>query len=377
MDNNMKKMLIYVFILFAIVFGWKLIKGAILKYEQHSRLTHRVITVSAIPATTTMWQPSISVVGSTRTVKGVNVTAELEGMITAIHIKPGNIVHQGDLLVEQDIAPDLAKLAALKAEALFAKITYDRNLLQYKAGAISQETLAGNKSQFDSTTANVQQEEATINQKRIKAPFTGRLGISLVNPGQYLRPGDTIVNLQTLSPIYVDFYLPQQHLTKVEVGMPVTVTADTYKKRTFNGKITTINPMVEDDVRNVEVEATLPNKDESLLPGMFVNVNMNTGKQQKLITLPQTAITFNPYGNIAYTLEKTKEKQKNQPIWTAKQIFVTVGDSRGNQIAVLSGIKEGDMVVTSGQLKLTNGAKVVIDNSLEPSDNPNPHPPEE
>lgn len=370
----MKKMLIYVGILFGFIFGWKITKSLILKYEEHARLVHRVVTVSAMTATKTTWQPQVQVVGSLRTVKGVNVTAELEGMITGIHFTPGSIVKKDTLLVQQDISTNIAKLASLKADAEFAKITYDRNLQQYKIGAISQETLAGNKAQYESTAANVAQEEATINQKTIKAPFTGKLGISLVNPGQYLRPGDAIVNLQTLSPIYADFYLPQAQIAKMQVGMPVTVTVDTYPNKTYSGKITTINPMVTDDVRNIEVEATLPNKDESLLPGMYVNIVMNTDKPQSLITLPQTAISFNPYGNIAYTLTKTDKTLKNKPIWTAHQVFVTLGKSRGNQISVLSGIQAGDMVVTSGQLKLVNGASVLIDNSLEPSNNPNPHP---
>lgn len=374
MSKPMIKMIIYVCILFGIIFGIKLIHGLIRKFEEDSRLKHSVITVSAMQVQESSWQPTISAVGSSRTYKGVNVTTELGGMVTAINFTPGQYVKQGDLLVQLDISTDVAKLHALQAQAAFAKITYERNLKQYKAGAISQETLAGDEAQYESTAADVAEQQATIEQKTIHAPFSGKLGISLVNLGQYINPGDAIVNLQTLSPIWVDFYLPQQELQKVKLGKAVTVTVDTYPGQSFTGQITTINPMVDTDVRNVEVEATLPNQEQKILPGMFVNVSLDSAAARPYMTLPQTGVGFNPYGDIVFILKKTQKMLDNQPIWQAKESFVTIGDTRGNQIAILKGLKSGDMVVTSGQLKLTNGSMVVINNSLEPSDNPNPKP---
>lgn len=374
MSKPMKKMIIYVLILFGIIFGIKIAHNLTEKYARYSRIKHAVATISAMQAEKSSWQATISAVGSSRTFKGVNVTTELAGMVTAIHFTPGQYVQQGDLLVQLDISTDIAQLHALQAQAEFAKITYERNLQQYKIGAISQETLAGDKSQYEATAADVVQQIATIAQKTIRAPFSGKLGISLVNLGQYVNPGDPVVNLQTLSPIWVDFYLPQQQLRDVTLGQTVTVTVDTYPGQHFTGKITTINPMVDTDVRNVEVEATLPNQDQKILPGMFVYISLNQGAPHSYISLPQTAISFNPYGNVVFTLKKTGDMLNNQPIWQATQHFVTLGETRGNQIAVIKGLQAGDMVVTSGQLKLTNGSKVVIDNSLAPSDNPNPMP---
>jgi len=374
MSPQMKKMLLYVGILFGLIFGWKIMVTLIRKYEAYYQLKHHVVTVSATAAHKNAWQNAITAVGSTRTYKGVNVTTELGGMITKIDFKPGQMVKKGQLLAQLDISTDVAKLHALQAQALYAKITYERNLKQHKIGAISQETLAENESQYESTRANVAEQKATIAKKTIKAPFSGKLGISLVYPGQYINPGDAIVNLETLSPIYVDFYLPQQDLPKLKLNMPISMTVDTYPKQNFSGKITTINPMVDDDIRNVEVEATVTNKKQLLLPGMFVNVKINVGKPHQHITLPQTAISFNPYGNIVFLLDKTSQKLDKKPVWKAKQVFVKTGDTRGNQIAVLSGIKTGDMVVTAGQLKLMNDSQVIINNSVKPSDSPNPQP---
>lgn len=373
MNNNMKKMIIYVVIFFAIIFGIKIIMGLYEKMVAYYRLKHRVVTISATEAQQSSWQPSISAVGSSRTYQGVNVTTELGGMVVGIHFKPGQYVKKGDLLVQLDISTDVAQLHALQAQAAFAKITYERNLQQYKIGAISQETLAGDEAQYKATAADVVEQEATIAQKTIHAPFSGKLGVSLVNLGQYIRPGDAVVNLQTLNPIWVDFYLPQQDLPEVTLGKPVTVTVDTYSGQKFTGKITTINPMVDTDVRNFEVEATLPNPAQKILPGMFVNVTLDTGTAQSHVTLPQTAISFNPYGDVAFILKKTGQTINKQPVWQANQSFVTVGETRGDQIAVLKGLQAGDMVVTSGQLKLTNGDMVIIDNSLAPSSDDNSH----
>ncbi|MAZ40367.1 MAG: efflux transporter periplasmic adaptor subunit [Legionellales bacterium] len=370
MSKPMKKMLIYVGVLFGLIFGWKILVAGIEKYEIYKKLKSRVVTVSAMTAPESSWQASLSAVGETRTYKGVNVTTELGGLIERIAFQPGQMVKKGQLLVQLDISTDIAQLHALEADAKFAKITYDRNLKQAKIGAVSQETLAQNEADYESSIANVAQEKAVIEKKTIRAPFSGKLGISMVNPGQYLKPGDAVVNLQTLSPIYVDFYLPQQDLPKLKVNSPVSITVDTYENKTFQGKITTINPMVDSDVRNVEVEGTFPNKSGLLLPGMFVNVSLNIGQPKSYITLPQAAISFNPYGNIVFRLTKTKQKVDKQDVWTATQVFVDTGDTRGDQIAVLSGIKAGDMVVTAGQLKLANDSSVIINNQVKPSDTP-------
>jgi len=374
MTKQMRSMLIYVGILFAIVFGWKLIHTIFIKIAVHEKLSNYIVTISATKAEETAWQPTLSAVGSTRTYMGVDITTELSGMVTYINFTSGQMVKKGDILAQLDISQDIAKLHSLEAQAEIAKITYERNLKQFKVGGVSKETVDQDRAQYQSSTADVAEQKATIAMKTIKAPFDGKLGISQIYLGQYLNPGDAVVNTQKLAPIYVDFYLPQQDLPQLALGKEVTVTVDSYPDKQFVGNITTINPMVDSDVRNVEVEATLPNKDANLLPGMFVNATFNVENPQQYITLPQTAISFNPYGDIVFILTKTADVQGDKPIYVANQTFVTTGDRRGNQIAVKTGINPGDMVVTSGQVKLTNGSRVVINNSLEPSDNPDPHP---
>ncbi len=374
MKKIMLKMLVGVAVLFGLVFG---IKGFQLIMEKRYVKKHSVpiITVSAAQASTSLWQSDLVSTGSLRTVKGVNVTTELGGMIRSITFKPGSDVKAGTVLVSLDIDPDIAKLHELEANALYAKITYDRDKKQYSFGAVSQETLAQDEASYESTAALVEEQKATIDKKIIRAPFSGRLGISQVNPGQYLNPGDAIVNLQTLDPIYVDFYLPQQQVSKIFVGQPIKMTLEK-GDATYDAKITTINPIVDTDIRNVEVEATVPNPKAALLPGMFSNIDIKAGRAEALVTLPQMGVTFNPYGSIVYILKKTDQASNGKPVWQATSEFVTTGETRGNQVSILKGLKAGDYVVTSGQLKIKTGSLVVINDQVVPSDNPNPHPPE-
>lgn len=371
MKKAMSVMLVCILIFFGAVFAWK---AFVLHQEKKMSAAFKnpIITISAVAASATEWDPSLKVVGSTRTVKGVNVTTEIAGMITDIIFTPGANVKKGDVLVRLNVAPDVAQLHQLEAQAKLAKITYDRDKKQFSFGAVSKEQLDTDEANMEGTKASVEQQQATIDKKIIRAPFTGKLGISAVNPGEYISSGQQIVSLQTLNPIFVDFYLPQQEIQDVAVGQSVNVTSDRVPGQTFVGKITTINPVVNSDIRNVEVEATLDNPKEVLLPGMFTRVQLSTGDGKKEITLPQMAITFNPYGALVYLLQKTDQTHNGKSVWKAEQQFVSTGETRGDQIAVIKGIKAGDMVVTSGQLKLKNGSLVVIDNTVVPSDNPNP-----
>jgi len=254
-----------------------------------------------------------------------------------------------------------------------AKSNFDRDKAQYDRMLIS-------RAQFDVTAANLQalqaqvvEQEAIIAKKTLRAPFAGHLGIREVNAGQYISPGTKVVTLQALDPIYMDFFLPQQVLERVRVGQEINVTVDTYPNTTFPGKISTIDPKVDAATRNVAVRATLPNRDRKLLPGMFANARIETGAPERYITLPQTAITFNPYGNMVYRVtEQADDKGKQSLI--ARQTVVTTGQTRGDQIAVLTGLNEGDLVVSAGQTKLQNGATVTVNNAVQPSNDPNPQP---
>lgn len=365
----MKKAMFFMLVFVAILFGGIFFLKQFIFVEQKKAIKKtmsQLIVVSATTAKTSSWAPQLKVTGSLRTVKGVEVTTELGGMIEKIYFTAGTDVEKGDLLVALDTRPDVAKLHQLEADAKFAKITYYRDKRQFAFGAVSKEKLDSDESQYKSTAAAVVEQKATIAKKIIRAPFTGRLGISAVNPGQYLNPGDKVVSLETLNPIYVDFYLPQQDLNLIFQGQAINMTLDRAPGETFSGKITTINPIVNTDVRNVEVEATLLNPQQILLPGMFTNVDLYVGMPKEYITLPYNAITFNPYGSIVFILTKMNKKQNGKEVWKADQKFISTGETHGNVIAVTKGIKKGDMVVTSGQLKLRNDSLVTINNTKVP-----------
>lgn len=334
-------------------------------------------TVSTVIAKYEIWKPQIKAVGSTRTTLGVNITAQLGGMIQKILFKPGAVVTAGDVLVQQNADPNIGQLHALQANAELAKITYQRDEKQYKAHGISKQQLDSDLQNWKSLQGQVEQQQAIVTQLTISAPFAGRLGVSNVNPGQYLNPGDTVVTLQSLDPIYVDFYLPQNQLPYVAIGQNVNIIIDAFPKKVFNGRITTINPIVETNTRNVEVEATVPNPENIILPGMFTTVQVNREIDEKFITLPKAAVTFNPYGDLVYRIVKSEKDKKGNPVLKVRQKFVTVGNSRGDRVAILSGVSDGDEIVTGGQLKLKNNSLVAINNAVQPSANPNPDVPNE
>lgn len=379
--TEMKKPMTIMLIGLAILFGAVIIyKGfiAFLEYRYFASKKNPVYTVSTATVKYQNWQPEVKSVGSLRAIVGVNVTAQLGGMITNIYFKPGTIVKQGTVLVQQNADPDIAQLHALQANAKLALITYNRDKAQYdQAKAVSKQQVDSDYQTLKSDEAQVANQAAIVEKLTIKAPFTGYLGVNNVNPGQFLNPGDAIVTLQSLDPIYVDFYLPQQALSQLRLGEKVHVVSDAYPKDNFTGKITTINPIVDTNTRNVEVEATISNPDFKLLPGMFTDVTVDTNKVQKLLTVPQTAVTFNPYGDIVFLVEDHGKDKKGKDNLTVKQVFVTTGETRGDQITLLKGVKEGNVIVTSGQIKLKNGSRISVNNTVQPSDSIDPSVPNE
>lgn len=377
MKRPMKIMLISVGVLFGGIFLYKGF-GKLMMYYYISHAEEPAQIVSTMTVKLADWQPKLQASASTRAVKGVNVTAQLGGMIQTIQFTPGSTVNEGDILVQQNADPDIAQLHSLQANAELAKITYERDKAQYKFHAISKQQLDTDEQNMKSLTAQVAQQKATVEMKTIRAPFSGRLGISQVNPGQYLNPGDKVVMLQTLDPIYVDFYLPQQSLAQLENGQTVSVTSDTFPNKVFTGKITTIDPAVDSSNRNVQVEATIDNPNFELAPGMFTNVEVDISTPKQYLTLPQSAISFNPYGDIVYIVQNDGKKDKSgKPILKVKQSFIKTGQTRGDQVTVLEGLKEGDMVVTSGQLKLKNNTRIAINNTVQPNNSATPTVPNE
>jgi membrane fusion protein, multidrug efflux system len=333
-----------------------------------------VVTVSAQAVSFEAWQPKVSASGSIRAIFGTDVTTEVAGMVNAIHFKPGAKVQKEDLIVDLNADSEIAQLHSFQAALELSKIVYKRDSEQYAINAISKAVLDADLADLKSKEAQVESQMAIVAKKKIVAPFSGTLGISMVNPGQYLNPGDKIVTLQSLDPIYVDFYVPQQKVESLKVGLPVKIQCNAFPKKSFTGVISTIDPKVDPATRNIQVEATVPNLENQLLPGMFAFIEVETGKPERTLTLPQTAIFYYSYGNVVYIVKASdKEKDaKGKPLLNAIQTFVTLGETRGDQIAIKSGLKEGDQVVTSGQLKLKNGSPVVIDNSVLPSNEVNP-----
>ncbi len=331
-------------------------------------------TVSDTVAQAQDWQPQLSAIGSLRAVRGADLSAQVGGIVSAIHFDSGADVQEGVVLVELLSADDKAKLESLKAQAELARITYERDQRQFQAQAISKQVLDTDAQTLKVDLAQVAEQQATVDYKTIKAPFAGHLGIRQVDVGQYLAPGTAIVTLQALDPIYIDFNLPQQTLAQIAVGQNAIVSVDTFPGQQFHGKISAINSKVDLSSRNVQVRATLDNHDRKLLPGMFASVAIDVGAKHSYITLPQTAITYNPYGNTVYIVDNKGKDDKGQDQLVARQVFVTTGDVRGDQVAVIKGVNAGDTVVTGGQIKLRNGSPLKISNSVQPTDEANPTP---
>jgi membrane fusion protein (multidrug efflux system) len=326
-------------------------------------------TVSTAKVEPQEWQPEIKAVGTLKAVKGADLAAEVGGIVDQIAFESGDEIEEGKPLIHLRDADDVAKVDSLKATLRLAEITLDRDVKQLKAQAVSQATVDQDTATLNSAKAQLAEQEAVVAKKTIKAPFAGKLGVRSVDLGQFLTAGATIVTLQQLDPIFVDFTLPQQNLPQLQVGQKIVAKADAHPDRTFEGEISALNAKVDSSTRNILVRATFKNPEKLLLPGMFATVKIASGTMQKLLTVPQTAVTYNPYGNTVFVAKKD-EKGKI----VANQTFVTTGETRGDQVAILSGLAEGDEIVTSGQLKLQNGTPLTINNTVQPTNDPAPKP---
>jgi membrane fusion protein (multidrug efflux system) len=391
MTKRMIIMLVAVVALVAIIAGYKVY--SIKKFIAGMKPPPPA-EVTAMKAEMQPWQAQLNAVGSLRAHRGVDVTTEIAGLVRKINFISGSNVREGDLLVELNADSDVAQLHALQAAADLALVVYNRDKAQLEAEAISQAVVDADAADLKSKKAQVEQQAAVVAKKMIRAPFSGRLGITTVNPGQYLNPGDKIVTLQELDPIYVDFSLPQQQVSRLIKGLRVAAVSDGFPGHKYDGHVQAVDPKVDASTRNVQVTATLGNPQRELLPGMFATVNVESGEAQRFITLPQTAVTFNPYGATVYVIaDAAKEAEKDAASkdakkdakgdaksaepksgLIAKQTFVVAGETRGDQVAIVSGVKAGDMVVTSGQLKLHNNSPVSINNKVQPTNDAAPKP---
>ncbi len=373
MIKRMLVMLVLVGAVFGGVFGFKAFVDEKVK-EYMAGAGNPPQTVSTAQAAVTQWQPQLEAVGSLRAVRGADLSLEVPGVVEEINFQSGDEVQAGAVLLRLRGDDEIAKLESLEAVARLSQITYDRDMKQLKAQAISQAVVDNDEANLRNNKAQVAQQKAIVDKKVLRAPFAGQLGLRQVDLGQYLSAGTAIVTLQSLTPIYVDFLLPQQAFERIKVGQAVAAKVDAYPGKTFAGEITAFNPRVDAATRNLQVRVTLANADHKLLPGMYATVDIDTDVPQRLVTLPQTAISYNPYGNLVYLVDDKGKDAAGKPLLIARQTFVTTGATRGDQVAVLKGVKEGDVVVTGGQMKLRNGSPLAINNTVTPADDPNPVP---
>ena len=322
--------------------------------------------VTSAPVKADTWESTLSATGSFVTVQGVTVSAEVAGKVAKIEFEAGSTVQAGDLMVQLDTSIEEAQLRSAEASAALTKLSLDRSVDLLAKQAISKSDADLVDAQFKQASAQVDNIRAVVAKKTIRAPFAGRLGIRLINLGQILKEGDAIVTLQTLDPIYLNFSLPQQQLAVVAPGSVVRVLTDAAPGQNFEGKINAINPDVDPTTRNFRVQATLANPGEKLRPGMFGSVLVVQPTSEKVLSIPATSVLYAPYGDSVFVIENGKDPRSGQPAKILRQQFIRLGNARGDFVAVVDGLKEGDLVVTSGVFKLRPGMSVAPDNRLAP-----------
>ena len=377
LKRRMIVMLVSVFVLLGLIVAFNQLKTLLFNHFM-AGMGLPPATVTTMVIETQEWQPKMTSVGNVRAFRGVDLSTEIGGLVLKVPIKSGLDVKEGELLIKLNDAADLAQLEAMKAMADLAKVINERDKAQLAIQAISKNVFDTSTADMKAKRAQVDQQIALVAKKNLKAPFSGRVGIVTINPGQYVNPGDKLLTLQTIDPIYVDFTLPQSSAGTIQLGQTIELQTDAFKDLVFKGNITAVSPKVELNTRNIQIEAQISNPEKKLLPGMFANVNINLGDKLQFLTLPQTAVTYNPYGSTVFIAKKTDRiNKKGEPIMEAQQIFVTPGLTRGDQVAIVKGLEPGMTVITSGQLKLKNGTPLIINNSVLPSNSPNPKPQEQ
>ena len=364
-------MLLIAALVFGLIYGFQLFRNSMIQKAIRGQGMPPQ-AVSTIVAQMQSWQPTVEVVGNLRASSGANLSAEVSGIVAAIHFESGANVKAGQVLVELNAAPQIAQLAQLKAAAALAQQTYQRDLAQLKVQALSQATVDTDAANLKSAQAQVAAQQAVIAQKIVRAPFSGRLGIRLVDLGQYVGPGTSLVNLQKLDPMYLDFTVPQAQIDLIRVGETISARSNSLPGKTFSGKIEAIEPQVDTATRTLKVRARFANPHGDLLPGVFATAQVGNGGAQQFITLPNTAVAYNPYGSTVFIVKDGGKGKDGKARLTVQQRFITTGLTRGDQVAVLTGVKAGETVVTAGQLKLHNDTPVFVNNSIQPSNNPHP-----
>jgi membrane fusion protein (multidrug efflux system) len=374
----MKKVIIAIVIVLAVIAALAGIKGLQFKKMMATPYVPPPETVSSAVAREEKWQDTLSAVGTITAVQGVIIAPELSGTVTEIAFESGAVVAKDDLLIRLDTSTEEAQLKATEAQSDLARINVDRARKLRADNTMSQAELDQAEAAWKQADANANAIRTAIAKKTIRAPFAGRLGIRTVNLGEHLEVGKPIVSLQSLAPVYADFSLPQQDLAQLKTGMRVQVSADTYTNRFFEGTLTAINPDLDSSTRNVRLQATLDNADGLLHPGMFARMEVLLPEEQNVLVIPATSILSAPYGDSVYVIERgtnaVSSATNSAPGLIARQQFIRTGKSRGDFVAVETGLKAGERVVKAGVFKLRNFMPVVENNDVTPKSEEKPKP---
>ena len=323
------------------------------------------VVVSDAPARQETWKPYFTSVGNLTPVQGVDVSNQLAGNVTGIYFQSGTEVKQGQLLVQLDDSSQRAQLIGLKAQVQLAEVNFQRARELIKQHLISKSDLDTAENNLKQAQSNLQNDLSAIDKLAIRAPFSGQIGIRNVNLGQYLAAGTSIASLQSLGTLYVQFGLPEQDLATLARGQHVEITVDTYPGRIFSGELTAINSAVDPNTHNVTLQATIHNAEHLLRAGMFANVHVYAGKPQTVVTVPTSAVDYSLYGSSVFIVKQDGKDAAGKPMTKVTQQFVTTGEERDGRVAIITGLKAGDVVVTAGQQKLQNGMQVEINNSVK------------
>jgi membrane fusion protein (multidrug efflux system) len=343
-------------LLFGGIFGWKYYQAEMMAI--HSAMPPPPATVAASRVQTESWQPYLEAIGNLAAIQGIFVTNEVPGQVSEIHFESGQRVTEGDRLLQLDDSVDRAELEGRIAEHRLAEIRFQRMSKLIKERSVSQSEYDEAEANLDNAQASVASKQALIKKKAIRAPFSGLLGIRQVDVGEYLAPGSPIVPLQALDPIYVDYSLPERHLAALFVGQPIVIEVQPYPSERFHGRISALNPGIDPQTRSLRIRASLDNPKGRLRPGMFAEVRTLLPERQGVLTVPRTAITYNPYGDSVFVI------QDKDGARVVQRRQVVTGEVSGDRVEILKGLKAGEQVVSAGQVKLRNGQTVTIENTV-------------
>jgi membrane fusion protein (multidrug efflux system) len=371
-SKNVIKAAIGVLAIFAVLAGIKAVQ--IVKMTSSGGGGMPPTTVTSAEVKQEHWAPLLSAVGSVSAVQGAMISSELAGVVAEVGFESGAIVKKGDLLVRLDTSVEEAQLHAADADTELARADVERARDLAARKVISKAELDAAEAKFKQKSATTDNMRAMIAKKTMQAPFDGIAGIRVVNVGQMVKAGDQIVPLQSLDPVYVDFALPQQRLAELSTGLEVHMQTDAFPGRVFQGSLTAINSAVDMATRNVSLQATLPNPEHLLRPGMFAKVDVVLPRKEPLLVIPATAIAYAPYGDSVFIIEKEKDPKSGKESQVIRQQFIRTGETRGDFVTVTQGLKAGETVVSSGVFKLRNGMPVVINNELAPKPELSPTP---